>query len=213
DSPEQPQFSMEEFKVIIEEAQTRGIKTMAHAHGSQGIKNAVKAGIHSIEHGTYLDEEAMEMILERNVYLVPTLLAQKHNKIVAETGEMAEYRIDDAIRVFDIHRKNMEKAHKAGITMVMGTDCGVVDHGTNLQELELLCDIGMKPMEAVMSGTKVAAERLGWQDKIGTLEAGKLADIVISKADPLSNIKSLGNPDNIEVVIKDGKVIKNLLEP
>ncbi len=212
DSPEHPQFSDEEFKVIIEEAKTRGLKTMAHAHGAEGIKNAVKAGINSIEHGTYLDKEAIEMILEGEIYLVPTLITQKYNKIEAESGSMPEYRVADAIKIVDIHWKNMERAYKAGVTMVMGTDCGVIEHGVNLQELNLLCGIGMKPMEAIMSGTKVAAECLGWQEKIGTLEAGKLADIVISKTDPLSDIKSLGNPDNIKVVIKDGKLIKDLRE-
>ena len=208
DSPEHPQFSMEEFKVIIQEAKTRGLKTMAHAHGAEGIKNSVKAGIDSIEHGTYIDEEAIEMILKKNVYLVPTLITQKYNKIEAESGSLEDYRVEDAIRIVDIHRENIEKAYKAGVTMVMGTDCGVIEHGVNLQELGLLCDIGMKPMDAILSGTKVAAECLGWQDKIGTLEAGKLADVVISKKDPISDIHTLGNPDNIEVVIKDGKLLK-----
>jgi imidazolonepropionase-like amidohydrolase len=210
DSPEHPQFSMGELKIIVEEAKTRGLKTMAHAHGAEGIKNAVKAGIDSIEHGTYMDEEATQMILEKKVYLIPTIITQKYNKIVAESGSMEDYRVEDAIRIVDIHRENIEKAYKAGVTMVMGTDCGVIEHGVNLQEIGLLCDIGMKPMEAIMSGTKVAAECLGWQDKIGTLEAGKLADIVISKKDPLSDIHSLGNPNNIEFVIKDGKLLKDI---
>lgn len=210
DSPEHPQFNMDEFKVIIEEAKTRGISTMAHAHGSLGIKNAVKAGIHSIEHGTYIDEEAIGMMRDRNVYLVPTLLTQKINKQIAESGEMAEYRVDDAIRIVDIHRRNMKKAYKAGLTMVMGTDCGVIEHGINLQELGLLCEIGMNPMEAIMAGTRVAALRMGWQDKIGTLEVGKLADALIFKTNPLSDINSLGNPENVEVVIKDGKLVKDI---
>ena len=211
DSPEHPQFSKEEFKVIIDEARTRGLKTMAHAHGAEGIKNAVEAGIDSVEHGTYLDREAIDMILEREVYLVPTLITQQFNKIAAESGSIPEYGVDDAIRIADIHKKNMEKAYKAGVTLLMGTDCGVIEHGVNLQELGFLCEIGMTPMEAIMSGTKIAAERLGWQDKIGTLEAGKLADIVISKTDPLSDINSLGNPDNIRMVLKEGKIIKNFL--
>jgi imidazolonepropionase-like amidohydrolase len=211
DSPEHPQFSKEEFKVIIDEARTRGLKTMAHAHGAEGIKNAVEAGIDSVEHGTYLDREAIDMILEREVYLVPTLITQQFNKIAAESGSIPEYGVDDAIRIADIHKKNMEKAYKAGVTLLMGTDCGVIEHGVNLQELGFLCEIGMTPMEAIMSGTKIAAERLGWQDKIGTLEAGKHADIVISKTDPLSDINSLGNPDNIRTVLKEGKIIKDFL--
>ncbi len=211
DSPEHPQFSKEEFKVIIDEARTRGLKIMAHAHGAEGIKNAVEAGIDSVEHGTYLDREAIDMILERGVYLIPTLITQKYNRIKAESGGLAEYSVKDALRIESIHRKNMEKAYQAGVTMAMGTDCGVIEHGVNLQELGLLCEIGMTPMEAITSATKVAAECLGWQDKIGTLEAGKLADIVISKTDPLSDINSLGNPDNIRMVLKEGKIIKDFL--
>jgi len=139
------------------------------------------------------------------------LITQQFNKIAAESGSIPEYGVDDAIRIADIHKKNMEKAYKAGVTLLMGTDCGVIEHGVNLQELGFLCEIGMTPMEAIMSATKVAAECLGWQDKIGTLEAGKLADIVISKTDPLSDINSLGNPDNIRMVLKEGKIIKNFL--
>ncbi|MCE5214033.1 MAG: amidohydrolase family protein [Methanobacterium sp.] len=210
DHPEYSQFTVEELQVIIREAQNRGIKSMAHAHGVDGIKNAVKAGITSIEHGTYLDREAIRMINEKDVYLVPTLVVQKINKIHAEEGTIPEYMVEDAIRIVDIHRKNMKKAYKAGVTMAMGTDCGVIEHGVNLQELGLLCEIGMKPMEAIMTGTKVSAQLLGWQDQIGTIEPGKLADIIISKKDPLEDINSLGNPDNIELVIKNGELFKDL---
>lgn len=210
DRPEISQFTLEELKVIIEEAQNQGIKSMAHAHGTEGIKNAVKAGITSIEHGTYLDNESIRMILERETFLVPTLVVQKHNKKHAESGNLTDYMVEDAIRIVDIHRRNMKKAYKSGVTMVMGTDCGVIEHGVNLQELGLLCEVGMKPMEAIMSGTKVSSQLLGWQDKIGTIEPGKLADIVVSKTDPLTDIKSLGNPDNIKVVLKDGKLLKDL---
>ncbi len=212
DSPEHPQFSMGELKVIVEEAGTRGLKTMAHAHGAEGIKNAVMAGIDSVEHGTYLDEEAIQMILEKGAYLIPTLITQKYNKLMAETGSMEDYRVEDAMRIADIHRENIKKAYKAGVAMVMGTDSGVIEHGVNLQELGLLCEIGMTPIEAIMSGTKIAAECMGWQDKIGTLEAGKLADVVVSKKNPLFNINSIGNPDNIEVVMKDGNILKDIRE-
>lgn len=212
DQPEFSQFTLEELEVIIEEAHNRGIKTMAHAHGAEGIKNAAKAGIDSIEHGTYMDKEAIDLILERDIYLVPTLVVQKQNKKLAESGSLPDYMSDDAIRIVDIHRKNMKKAYKAGVNMAMGTDCGVIEHGINLQELSLLCEVGMKPMEAIMSGTKVAAQLLGWQDKIGTIEPGKLADIVICKKDPIKNINTLGNPDNITVVMKNGELLKDNLE-
>lgn len=211
DRPEDVQFSQEELKVIVEEAGYRGLRVMAHAHGAEGIKNALNAGIKSIEHGTYLDQEAIQLMLEKRAYLVPTLLVTKYNRNAALSGDLPDYSRDDAIRVADIHRKNMIKAYESGVDLVMGTDCGAISHGVNLQELGLLCELGMKPMEAIMAGTKKAAECLGWQDKIGTLETGKLADIVISRTDPLTDIDSLGNPENIRMVIKNGKVIKNLL--
>lgn len=138
------------------------------------------------------------------------MIVQKLNKEHAESGTIPEYMVEDALKIMDIHRRNMKKAYKAGVTMVMGTDCGVIEHGVNLQELGLLCDVGMKPMEAILSGTKIAAQRLGWQDKIGTIEPGKLADVVITKTDPLSDINSLGNPDNIKIVMKDGRIVKDL---
>lgn len=210
DRPEFPQFTLDELKVIVEEAGYRGLKSMAHAHGTEGIKNAIKAGINSIEHGTYLDKKVINMMKERETYLVPTLLTMKVNKQHAESGLLPDYSREDALRIVDVHRENIKKAYKAGVNIVMGTDSGVIEHGLNLQELGLLCEVGMKPMEAILSGTKIAAQRLGWQDKIGTLENGKIADLIISKTDPLSDIDSLGNPDNIEVVMKDGKLLKYL---
>lgn len=212
DRPEFTQFTVEELQTIVEEAGYRGIKTMAHAHGTEGIKNAIKAGIHSIEHGTYLDAETIQMMLDNGTYLVPTLLVMKINKERAESGSIPDYGVDDALRIFDIHRKNVKQAYQAGITIVMGTDCGVINHGVNLRELGLLCELGMEPMEAILSGTKIASEYLGWQDKVGTIEIGKFADVVICKTNPLKDITSLGNPDNIELVIKDGEVVKALRE-
>jgi imidazolonepropionase-like amidohydrolase/YHS domain-containing protein len=211
DKPEYTQFTVDELKVIVKEANYRNIKTMAHAHGVGGIKNAIKAGIHSIEHGTYLDQESITMMLDNGTYLVPTLLVMKINRELAESGSMPAYGIEDALRIEDIHRRNIKKAYKAGVTIAMGTDSGVIKHGINLQELSLLCNAGMKPMEAILSGTKVASECLGWQDKVGTLETGKLADIIITNTDPLKNIESLGNPNNIPIVIKDGKIVNKLL--
>jgi len=211
DSPEFTQFSVEELEVVVEEGAYRGgVKVMAHAHGIGGIKNALKAGIHSIEHGTYLDNQAISMMLDQGTYLVPTFLAIKLNKKLAESGDLPEWSQEEAIRIVDVHEKNMRKAYKEGVRMVMGTDCGVVSHGINLQELGFLHDMGMKVEEAIMAATKNASECLGWQDKIGTIEEGKFADLVISKTDPIGDIKSLGNPDNIILVMKEGKIFKDL---
>jgi len=211
DGPEHTQFTVNELKVMVQEGKYHGnIKVMAHGHGIEGIKNALKAGVYSIEHGTYLDDEAIQMMIDQETYLVPTFLAIKQNKELAEAGELPEYSIKQAIEIVGIHNVNIKKAYESGVKIVMGTDCGVVPHGINLKELGYLCDIGMSPGEAIMAGTKNAAECLGIEDNVGTIEPGKLADVIISKKDPIFNIKSLGNPENIMLVIKEGDIVKDL---
>jgi len=210
DHPNFTQFSPEELDVIVREAAYRGgTEVMAHAQGSEGIKNAVRAGVRSIEHGIFLDNEAIQLMLERGTFLVPTMIAAV---AVLETGKesgMPEYAIRKVHDVVEAHRDSIGRAHKAGVKIAMGTDAGVIPHGTNLRELRLMVEIGMTPMEAIVATTKTAAECLGWDDRIGTLEAGKLADIIITKTDPLRDIRSLERTDNILLVMKDGKIIKD----
>ncbi len=212
DHPEFTQFSLEELEVMVQEAAyRRGVKVMAHAQGAEGVKNAVLAGIHSIEHGIFLNDEIIDLMLGKGTYLVPTLLAPLAVVEAAEKdGSMPEYGVRKARETIEIHSDSIRKAYQAGVKIAMGTDAGVMPHGTNLRELGLMCNIGMSPMEAIVVTTKVAAECLGWQDKVGTLEAGKLADVVIASTDPLANIRSLENTNNIKVVIKDGKVLKDI---
>ncbi len=213
DHPEFTQFSPQELEIIVQEAHyRRGVKVMAHAQGSEGVKNAVRAGIHSIEHGIYLDDEAIELMLERGTFLVPTLVAPVG---VLEAGErdgsMPEYGVRKAREVVDAHRDSIGRAYRAGVKIAMGTDAAVVPHGTNLRELGLMYDVGMQPMDVLVASTKTAAECLGWQDRVGTLEAGKLADIVISTVDPLADIRALANNDTIALVMKNGVVVKDLI--
>lgn len=212
DHPEYTQFSPEELDVIVREAAyRRGVKVMAHAQGVEGIKNAVRAGIHSIEHGIYLDNEAIDLMLKHGTFLVPTLLAPLAVLEAGEKGGMPEYGVRKSREVVEIHSDSIARAHNAGIKIAMGTDAGVMPHGTNLRELGLMVNIGMTPMESIVATTKLAAECLGWQDQVGTIEAGKQADIVIAKTNPLQDIRSLENNDNIALVMRDGKIVKDLI--
>ena len=213
DHPEFIQFSPQELSVIVEEAAfRRETKVMAHAQGAEGIKNAVRAGIHSIEHGIYLDDEAIELMLEHGTYLVPTLLAPLGVLEVGESGGMPDYGIRKAREVVEIHKQSITKAHRAGVKIAMGTDSAITPHGQNLRELGLMVDVGMSPMDAILASTKVAAECMGWHDRLGTLESGKLADLILVKDDPLKNIRSLENVENIVLVMKDGQIVKNLIQ-
>jgi len=211
DHPEFTQFSSEELGIIVQEAAyRRGVKVMAHAQGAEGVKNAVRAGIHSIEHGIYLGDEAIALMLERGTYLVPTLVAPVGVLEGArEQGAMPEYGIRKARESIEAHRQSITRAHEAGVKIAMGTDAAVVPHGTNLRELGLMCEAGLTSMESIVAATRVAAECLGWADRVGTLEAGKFADIVVSRVDPLADIHALADTSNIVIVMKDGKVVKD----
>lgn len=212
DHPEFTQFSPEELAVMVQEGQfRRGVKVMAHAQGVEGIKQAVRAGIHSIEHGIYLDDEAIELMLEHGTYLVPTLLAALSVvEIGRNTGRVPEYAIRKAEEVLDAHKESIAKAHAAGVKIAMGTDAGVMAHGSNLREMGLMCDIGMTAMESIVATTKTAAECMGWDDRLGTVEAGKLADVVVAGVDPLQDINGLADNDCIKVVMQGGSIVKDI---
>lgn len=213
DSPEDAHFTPQELCTIVEEAEMHGhIKAMAHAQATLGIKNAIRAGFHSIEHGIYLDDEAIELMLEHEVYLVPTLIAPLAVLKAADEGlRVPAYAVEKTKRVIEAHQESIARAKRAGVKIAMGTDSGVGHHGTNLEELALLVEIGMTPLEAITASTKTAAECLGWQDRVGTIAPGKFADIVVASSNPLQNVRVLAQTNNIAMVMKGGKVLKNLL--
>jgi imidazolonepropionase-like amidohydrolase len=207
DHPHYTQFSPEELAIMVQEAGYRGAYVMAHAQGTEGIKNAIRAGIRSIEHGMFLDDEAIDLMLKHGTFLVPTLVAPLGVIEQAEQkGTMPEYGLRKARETLEAHQESISRAIAAGVRTAMGTDAAVVPHGSNLRELGLMVRSGMTPMQAIVSSTKVAAECMRWDDRLGTLAAGKLADIVIVDGDPLADIRILERRERIALVMKDGRV-------
>jgi imidazolonepropionase-like amidohydrolase len=185
--PRRAQLTPAELDVLVEEATAAGRFVMAHAQATDGIKNAVRAGIRSIEHGIYLDDEAISLMLERGTWLVPTLIAPIWVLESVDAGaQLSEANIRKAREVVDVHADSFRRAVEAGVKVAMGTDAGVGPHGDNLRELALMARGGMAPAEVLRSTTQEAARLLGVDDELGTLEHGKLADLVVVRGDPLA---------------------------
>ena len=202
DDPRHAHFRMDELEVLVSEAAAAGMWVMAHAQATDGIKNAIRAGIRSIEHGVYLDDQAVSMMLEKGTYLVPTLVAPQGVISAAEAGaQIPEASLAKAKEVVEVHRESFRKAIAAGVKVAMGTDSGVTPHGENLRELPLMVEGGMSPGQAIVATSATAAELMGVQDELGSLEPGKRADLVIVEGDAF-DLKTL--PERIEVVYKDG---------
>lgn len=213
DDPAVPQFTIEEMAAGIHEAKMHGVYTFAHAQGNEGIKNAIKAGINSIEHGFWIDDEAARMMIDGGVYFVPTLNAVHQIVEYGLEAGIPEYGVRKARAAQEAHLESFERAYKAGVTIAMGTDAGTPFNrqGENAIELDLMCRAGMSAMDAIVATTKTAAELLQWGDKIGTLEAGKWADLILVDGNPLDNITILRQPEKIAFVMKGGTVAANRL--
>jgi imidazolonepropionase-like amidohydrolase len=202
DKPTHAHFRLSELEVLVEEASAAGIWVMAHAQATPGIKNAIRAGIRSIDHGIYLDDEAIEMMLARGTWLVPTLVAPRGVIDAAEAGaSIPEASVAKAREVVEIHQASFAKAVEAGVKVAMGTDSGVTPHGLNLRELSLMVEGGMTPMQAIEATTRSAAELMGLEEELGTLEAGKRADLVVVDGDPL-DFATLA--ERVSAVYQDG---------
>lgn len=206
DDPKYSQFTYEEMKAAIDAANLRGKTTAAHAHGSEGIKIAVKAGITSIEHGMLMDDECIRLMAEHGTYLVPTIIAAKG---IAE-GEkygLPGWMTEKAQTVIENHYENIRKCKAAGIRIGFGSDAGVSFdfHGGQTKEAEYMQEAGLTPAEILIAATRTNAEMMRYDDRIGTLEAGKLADIVAYDNSPLEDIRVL---NTVSFVMKDGDIIK-----
>jgi imidazolonepropionase-like amidohydrolase len=202
-----PQFTEEEIRVIVQTAADFGKKVAAHAHGAEGMKRAIRAGVASIEHGTFMDDEVMALLKKHGTYWVPTITA---GKSVADSAKIRDYYhplvVPKALEIGPVIQQTFARGYKAGVPIAFGTDAGVFKHGKNAKEFEYMVEAGMPPMEALKSATYHGAKLLGKLDDLGTLEAGKIADLIAVDADPLRDIKAL---QQVSFVMKDGVVYKN----
>jgi imidazolonepropionase-like amidohydrolase len=201
------QFTEEEMKAIVQTAADYGLKVMAHAHGAEGIKRALRAGVISIEHGTFMDDECIELFKKTGAWYVPTIIA---GKSVADSAKIPNYYppvvAKKAIEVGPKIQATFAKAYKAGVKIAFGTDAGVYQHGKNWMEFTYMIEAGMTPMDAIKAATISAAELLGIKDQLGSIEAGKIADVVAVDGDPLKDPQVFGK---VVFVMKEGKVYKN----
>ncbi len=204
--PGAQQLTYEEMKAAIDEFKKLGKASAAHAQGTQGIKEAIRAGISSIEHGFFLDEEAIQMMLDRDVYLVPTLTAVHGIVTHGVEAGIPEYAVNKARKAQEAHIDSFKRAKAAGVKIAMGTDAGTPFnyHGENAQELALMVKAGMSEMEAIVATTKTAAELLQMEKDIGTIEKGKYADVIAVEGSPLDDITLL---ENVEFVMKGGEMV------
>ncbi len=201
-----PQFTEEVLRAIVETGKDYGFMVAAHAHGAEGMKRAIRAGVKTIEHGTYMDDETMQLMVEHGTYHVPTIMAGKWVEAKAKVdGYFPEVVRPKAAAVGPVIAGTFAKAYKAGVKIAFGTDSGVSPHGRNAEEFVYMVEGGMPPMAAIQSATAVTAELLGIEDQAGTLEAGKTADVVATRGDPLEDISTL---QHITFVMKEGVVYK-----
>ena len=207
DAVDTPQLTQAELDALVDEAHALRLKTAAHAHGAEGAKRAIRAGIDSIEHGSFLDDEALDLMKEKGTYYVPTLMAgQGLSEQIAKGVPIPpaiKVKAEDAIaHIHETFQKAIAKSVKIGL----GTDAAVYPHGRNAEEFHQMVDLGMKPIDALKAGTSNDADLLGLANKIGTLENGKLADVVAVPGDPLQNIRQT---EHVLFVMKDGVIYKN----
>jgi imidazolonepropionase-like amidohydrolase len=206
--PRDGAFSLAEMQALVEEAHALGRRVMCHALGGRGLDIAIAAGVDSIEHGSYLDEDPrhLEQMAERGIFFVPTLLVYEYHR----RSPQPHVR-ERAQALHEHHVASIRRALESGVKVVAGTDAGGHGHPANAGELECLVKAGMTPMQALQAATGWAAQCLGQEEEIGTLAAGKLADLVVVRGDPLADIALLREPGNIALVVKDGGVAADRL--
>jgi len=206
DDPALAQYSPEEMKAIVDTAHGLGRKVAAHAHGATGIKYAVLAGVDSIEHGSYINDEDIQLMKQHGTYLVPTIwlgdwLLENYQKLGLTPNVVEKMKT-----VMPVARRNIAHALQSGVKIAFGTDAAVYPHGMNAREFAVMVKLGMTPLGSIQAATVNAADLLGWSDRLGTLEAGKLADLIAVSGDPLADVRVL---ESVKFVMKGGEVVKS----
>jgi imidazolonepropionase-like amidohydrolase len=200
------QYTLEEMATIVDESHRRGLRVAAHAHGTDGIKAAIEAGVDSVEHASLIDDEGIRMAAERGTYLVMDIYVHSY---IMEGGIAAGFLPESLEKekiVGTAQRNNFQKAHEAGVKLAFGSDAGVFPHGLSARQFAIMVEFGMTPMEAIQAATIVAAELMGWEADAGAIEAGMYADIIALPNNPIDDIRAL---ENVSFVMKGGNVIVN----
>lgn len=213
DEPESTQFTRDEISTMVYEARAQGKRCAAHAHGKDGILNAIETGVWSIEHGTYLDDEVASAIKSRGTFLVPTLQAPHAGlrKAKEKPGSVLPQSVRKAEEVIGVRQESIQLAIESGVKIAMGTDAGVGDHGANTEELRLMVEAGMTPMQSIVASTKTASECLEMDPDVGTLEPGKLADLLVVAGNPLDDIGILEDKSKLSMIVQGGAAYKDKL--
>ncbi len=203
--PGEPEMTPEEISAAVEVGHAAGIRVTAHAHGAQSIKEAILAGVDSIEHASYLDEEGIRLAIEHDVALSMEIFPGDWMSIEGRKQGWPEDFLRKSDETTLVQRQNFQKAHEAGVPLVYGTDAAIYPHGMNAQQFAYMVQWGMTPMEAIKAATSVAAHYMGWDDRIGSIKPGYIADIVAVEGDPLADITVL---EHVDTVVKGGLVFK-----
>ncbi|HEX2055905.1 MAG TPA: amidohydrolase family protein [Nitrospiraceae bacterium] len=208
-SPEDAQMTVDELQAAVDEAGRQGRRVAAHAHGAVGMKNALRAGVHSIEHATLMDDEARFMMKQHGVFMVPTLSALATTAACGAGCGIPPSALEKARHLVKRHERSFTLAHQHGLSIALGTDAGTPFnfHGDNAQELERMTGLGMTPMEAIIAATSAAARLLGLERELGSIEPGKTADLLFVEGDPLRRISLLTKKERLVGVMRGGRFI------
>jgi imidazolonepropionase-like amidohydrolase len=205
DEPGAAQYTLEEMRAIVEEAHKLGRRVAAHAHGTQSIKDAIRAGVDSVEHCTLIDDEGLDLAKKAGTFLVFDIYNDDYIlQHGAEAGMLPE-SIEKEKKIGRTQRENFRRAYLAGARLAFGTDGGVYPHGDNARQFAVMVEFGAKPLDAIRAATVNAAELLGWQDRVGAIEPGRYADLIAVKGNPLEDVRTL---QKVEFVMQGGRVIK-----